>query len=294
MNGNGLTRWLPWTDRAGRVSWLKAAVFIGCLAPAGAMVVEIVLRELSPQPVMDLIRQSGDWTIRLLVLTLAVTPLRALTRWNRLIGVRRMLGLSTLAYALLHVSLYCLDEKFVWWTIASEIALRIYLTIGFVALLGLIALGATSSDAAVRRLGSRRWAALHRLVYGVALLGLIHYFIQLRLDASQAAMMAGFAVLLMGVRLLRRGRRDPGAPQLSGLAIAAGLATAALEAGYYRIATGVDALRVLQANLDFSYSIRPAWWVFAAGLLLALLSAGTSLRGRAEMRGRLRTRAAQS
>lgn len=191
-----------------------------------------------------------------------------------------MLGLSALAYALLHLSLYCLEEGFVWSTIVSEIVLRIYLTIGFFALCGLVALGVTSNGVAIRWLGAKRWNRLHLLVYAIGVLGLVHYFIQLRLDATQASVMAGFFCLVMGFRIVKRAGVDPNVPALLGLALASGLATALIEAGYYRFATGANAALVLEANLHFAYSIRPAWQVAAGGVALALLKLAISLRGR--------------
>ena len=280
MKMSRMATWLPWTDRAGRLSWLKLVVFLGCLAPGLYMLAQIQFGWLSPKPVTDLIRECGDWVIRFIVFALAVTPIRHVIRWNKLVDVRRMLGLSAMFYALLHFSLYCLDENFVWTTIASEIALRIYLTIGFVALLGLVALGATSNDFAIRRLGAMRWNRLQRAVYVIALLGLIHYFIQLRLDATSASLMAGYFFLLIAYRLMKRLGWDKSPAALVGLAVLSGFATAIIEAGYYGLATGVNAALVLEANLHFAYSIRPAWWVFLGGLALALLKWAGVLLGK--------------
>src|SRR5581483_9687902 len=143
----------------------------------------------------------GLWTIRFIFLALAVTPLRAVLQWPRLILVRRMVGVAAFAYVLVHFGLYITQEAFDLAKVASEILLRIYLTIGFVALLGLAALAATSTDAMVRRLG-RRWQRLHRLVYAIALLAVVHYWMQAKLEVWEPTVMAGIYTWLMGYRAL--------------------------------------------------------------------------------------------
>jgi sulfoxide reductase heme-binding subunit YedZ len=219
--------------------------------------------------VTEAIHQSGLWAIRFLVLTLAVTPLRAATRASKLIGVRRMLGVSVFAYAALHLSLFSLDQHFNLFHVASEIVLRIYLTIGFLTFLILAALAATSTDSMIKRVGAENWVRLHKWVYGAALLGSVHFFMQSKLDVSEPLWVGGILALLLADRVLMRFARDPSAWALGGLAIAAGLMTALSEATWYTLAKGAPFLSVLDANLDFSYSIRPAWFVLAAGLMLA-------------------------
>ena len=260
----------PWTDRAGRLSWLKLAVFLACCAPAAWIAWRWQAGELSPKPVTDALRETGDWALRALVAALAVTPLRHATRWNRLYVVRRMLGLAALAYTLAHIGFWFAQEDFVWRAILSESFLRVYLFIGWLATFGMIALGVTSNEAAIRRLGSAGWNDLHAWIYAIAIASLVHYFMLVRLDATQAALMAGLCALFAGFRLLRKRAGDFGSVSLLALAFCAGLATALIEAGYYAFATGADAMRVLAANLDFSYVVRPAWWVLGAGLAMAL------------------------
>ncbi|KAB1071034.1 protein-methionine-sulfoxide reductase heme-binding subunit MsrQ [Methylobacterium planeticum] len=262
---------LPWLDRAGRLSLLKLATFLAALAPGFYLAGAYALDALGAKPITALLHGTGEWCIRFLLLSLAVTPLRRVANWPKLINLRRMLGLTALAYAVIHLGLYVVDQNFVLTKVVSEIALRIYLTIGFVALLGLIALGATSTDAMIRRLG-QGWNRLHRLVYAIAALGLLHYFLQSKIDVSDPVFWTGLFLLLMGWRLLQR--RGAGATPLPllGLAIGTGLATALLEAAWYGLKSGVPASAVLGANLDFSYVIRPAWWVLGVGLLLPLVN----------------------
>ena len=150
--------------------------------------------------------------------------------------------------------------------------MRVYLTIGFVAVVGLVILGATSADAAVRKLG-RKWKMLHRAAYGIAGLGILHFFMQSKIDATQATLMMGFFILVMLYRLPKAARLRS-VWTLAGIAIVAALATAGLEAAWYGSATGVKPLAVLQANLLFPTAIRPAWFVLGTGLAVALLSLG--------------------
>lgn len=264
----------PWTDRSGKFSPLKAAVLAGILVPAALLLYAALtgalgkglVGPLGPRPLTDAIHQTGDWAIRFLIMSLAVTPLRRILNWPKLILVRRMLGLAALFYALAHLTLYWADQNFDFARVASEIVLRFYLTVGFFALLGLSVLGATSTDAMIRRLGGN-WNRLHKIVYAIGTLAALHFFIQTKADVYQATLIAGLFVLLMLCRLAHWRGFDIASPlTLAGLAVLSGLLTAAIEFAWYGIATGISPWRVLQANLQFSYTIRPAWWVLAIGL----------------------------
>src|SRR5579863_2880244 len=171
----------PWNDYSNRLSPLKLLVFIALFAPALWVLTAYPLGWLGARPTTEAIHQIGLWTIRLIFIALAITPLRAILQWPQLILVRRMVGVAAFAYVLFHFMLYCGDQAFDFAKIASEIVRRIYLTIGFVALLGLATLAATSTDRMVRRLG-RRWQSLHRLVYPIAFLAVIHYWMQSKLE----------------------------------------------------------------------------------------------------------------
>jgi sulfoxide reductase heme-binding subunit YedZ len=223
---------------------------------------------LGPRPATEAIHQSGLWAIRFLALTLAITPLRAATRASKLIGIRRMLGVSVFAYAALHLGLYSLDQHFDLAHIASEIVLRFYLAIGFIGFIVLCALAATSTDRMIKRLGPERWGRLHRWVYAVAAIGTVHFFLQSKLDVSEPIWMAGIFIVLLADRLLMRFVKDPPAWELAALAFAVSVTTALAEASYYALAKGAPFLFVLNSNFDFSYSVRPAWYVLAAGLAL--------------------------
>lgn len=268
----GIAGKLPWNDRAGRLAPLKAITLVLVSLPALHLLWRAVTADLGPRPLTEAIHTLGDWTIYLLLVTLAVTPARRLFDWGKLIQVRRILGVSALLYILAHFTLYVIDSRLDLVFVATEIVKRIYLLIGFAALLGLVALGVTSTDGMVKRLGGIRWNRLHKLVYVITALGILHYYMQSKVDVTQPVLMTGFFFWLMGYRLMASRGVKEGLVPLLVLSVAAALLTAAAEAAWYGIATGVGAWRPLMANLDFSYSIRPAWWVLAAGLAVTLAS----------------------
>lgn len=288
MMPTSLASMMPWTDRAGRLSALKAVVFAGILVPAALIWWSWEARILGPRPLTVAIHDTGDWAIRFLLLSLAVTPLRRIADWPKLIVVRRMLGLAAMFYILAHLLLYVTDQKWDIWRVGSEIALRLYLTIGFVALVGLVALGLTSTDAMIKRLG-RNWNRLHSLVYAIGVLGAVHFFMQTKADVYQATLMSGIFILLMLYRIAHwRGFSLANPLVLIALAVLGALGTAAAEFAWYGLATGIPPLRVLEANLNFAFQIRPSWWVLAIGLSVSVLafmrrrsSAGRAPRGRA-------------
>src|SRR5215472_15375344 len=243
----------PWYDYGGRFSPFKLAVFVGFVVPAGWGAAGYGFGVLGARPLNAAIHMIGLWTIRLIFLAMAVTPLRQVLHWPRLLVVRRMIGVAAFAYVLTHFSLYVTSQAFDFEKVASEIIRRIYLTIGFTALLGLAALASTSTDGMVRRLGGRRWQRLHRLVYVIGVLAVIHNCFQTKLDEWEPTVMAGLLAWLLGYRLLasRLGaRRGLALPWVAGLSLAAAAGTALAEALYFRLAFGAPPLRVLDA--DFS------------------------------------------
>jgi methionine sulfoxide reductase heme-binding subunit len=221
------------------------------------------------------------------VASLAVTPLRFVARWNRLILVRRALGLAALYYTLLHIVLWFADLHYDWLTILSELVLRMFLTVGLVGTLILVALGATSNDWGIRKLGAKGWNRLHALTYLAAALSVLHFFMESKLDVSQAALLAGLFTLAMAFRVARKQLTASFLP-LFIAAVLCGVATALIEALSYAVSTTVNVQRVLWANFDFSYQIRPAWWVFATGIMIALLSIFRAWTAPKPARGRAR------
>lgn len=276
----------PWRDRAGRLSGLKLATFLAALAPGLWLAWLYGFDALGPKPITALIHGTGDWAVRFLLLSLAVTPLRRIANYPKLILVRRMLGLTVLAYATLHLGLYVVDQNFLIGKVVSEIVSRFYLTIGFVALVGLTILGATSTDGMIRRLG-KAWPRLHKAVYAIAALGLLHYFLQSKIDVSAPVFWTGLFVILMGWRAMQRFRVSTRPLSLVVLAIGSALLTALIEAAWYGLKSGVPASAVLGANLDFSYSIRPAWWVLGYGLVLPALNLVRALTDKPKAAARL-------
>jgi len=155
----------------------KPLLFVLALGPIGFLVYAVIARALGPNPAEALIRGLGDWTLRFLCLTLAVTPLRQWTGWHALARLRRMLGLFTFFYATLHFLAYTwFDMGFVWADIARDIVKRPFILVGTTAALLLVPLAATSFNGAIRRLGAARWQLLHRLVYAVAGLAILHFY----------------------------------------------------------------------------------------------------------------------
>jgi sulfoxide reductase heme-binding subunit YedZ len=262
-----------WRDRRGRVSALRIAVLAFLALPVALAAHAFLTAGLGARPINDLIHRTGYWALVFLLVTLAVTPLARVGRFNGLIDVRRMLGVGACIYAGTHILLFVTDQMFDLFKVATEIVLRLYLTIGFIALLGLISLAVTSTDAMVRRLGSRRWQRLHQLVYGIALLALIHFFQQTKADIWVPTFTAGLFVWLMGYRALMRWRK--GAPTALGLLVLAIVASTLVFAAeaigiglYYK----VSPFLVLQSAFEFDLDmIRPGWLVLGAGLCVVIL-----------------------
>jgi sulfoxide reductase heme-binding subunit YedZ len=264
-------------ERSGHWSPPKILAFALSVAPALWIAWQAAAGELGARPIEEALHQAGDWAVRLLLLSLAITPARRIFALPSLIQARRTLGVAAFTYVALHLSLYVVQEKYDIAKVASEIVLRVYLTVGFVTLIGLMILAITSTDDMVKRLGGSRWQALHRIVYGLAVLAIAHFLMQTKLDVSQSMMMAGFLVWLLFYRLAHRVLGEIGPWRLAVLAILAAVATAAGEAAWYGISTGVDARRVLAANLDIAYGLRPAVWVLVVGLAIAAAAAVRAL-----------------
>lgn len=267
----------PWQNRGGSLSPLKLAVFLALFLPGAWTLVHLLAGTLGPRPITEAIHQAGLWAVRFLLISLAISPLRRILHWPRLILVRRMIGVAAFAYALCHLLLYCWDQAFDLPHVASEIVSRIYLTIGFAGLLLLSALAVTSTDGMIRRLGGRRWRNLHRLVYAIGVIALVHYFMQSKLVVAEPVAAAGLFLWLMSYRLLGRFGREGAVPVWGLLLLAAGtgVATALGEAWYYAyaLAIHVDPSRLLAADLRWSFLGRPCWVVFLTCLALGVLAA---------------------
>jgi sulfoxide reductase heme-binding subunit YedZ len=196
----------------------KPLLFLVALLPFAQLLWGAIANTLGANPAEALIRGSGDWTLRFLCLTLAVTPLRQATGWPALARLRRMLGLFAFFYAVLHFLCFAwLDMGLDGAAIVRDIAKRPFILVGSAALLLMLPLAATSFNRAIKALGAARWQALHRSVYAIALLGLLHFFWMRagKNDFAEVAVYAAILALLLGWRLRRRTRRPaltPGKP----------------------------------------------------------------------------------
>jgi methionine sulfoxide reductase heme-binding subunit len=274
----------PFTDRKGQFSPLKTVTFGALLLPALWLCGQILFVAHGGHLLNLLIHQTGLWSLRLLLVTLACTPLRLITGYNRIILLRRMLGVGALCYALAHFSLYIIDQRFGLLHIAAEIVLRFYLTIGFVSLLAMSVLGLTSTDGWVKKLGALRWNRLHMLVYPLTLLALWHGALQSKINVDQAIIMTGVMIALMGVRLMRR-RVPITWLSLLALALVSALAAALVEYLWYKLGTGLPASRIFGANFALAGQPRPALIVLLMAAVLPLLAlAARWLPGRSPQR----------
>lgn len=178
----------------------KPLLFVACLVPLGLLVLGGLQGDLGANPLERVTHVTGDWGLRLLLITLAITPLRRLSGWTRLLRLRRMLGLFAFFYVSLHFLTWVwLDQELVWSAIVADIAKRPYVTVGFSAWLLLVPLAATSTRGIMRRLG-RNWQRLHRLVYGAAVLGVLHYIWLVKADLLQPLIYAAMLAILLAVR----------------------------------------------------------------------------------------------
>ncbi|CAI8856272.1 Protein-methionine-sulfoxide reductase heme-binding subunit MsrQ [Methylocaldum szegediense] len=182
---------------------LKRGIFLLALIPLLKLIGLGVLGELGANPIEKITRTTGYWTLTLLLVTLAVTPLRRLSGWPWPGRFRRMLGLFAFFYGCLHfLSYLVLDQFFDWPAIIKDIAKRPYITVGFAAYLLLFPLALTSTDGMIRRLGGKRWRALHRLVYPIAVAGVLHFWWLVKKDISRPGVFAAILIVLLGFRLL--------------------------------------------------------------------------------------------
>lgn len=199
--------------RAPQMAGLKAVLFVICLLPFARLAIGVVLHALGANPIEEITRSTGTWTLAFLMITLGVTPLRRLTGWNPLLRVRRMLGLFAFFYAVLHFTTYIwLDQFFDVPSIVRDVIKRPFITVGFASFLLLVPLAVTSTDAMVRRLGAKNWLRLHRTVYCVAAGGVIHYWWLVKRDITQPAIYAVVLTVLLGARLLILARRRGSVP----------------------------------------------------------------------------------
>jgi sulfoxide reductase heme-binding subunit YedZ len=190
---------------------VKSIGFVLALLPLARLVAGFFLDRLGANPIELITRSTGTWTLTFVLITLAVTPLRTITGMHWLLRLRRMLGLFAFFYACLHFTTYIwFDQFFGWAAIWKDIGKRRFIWMGFSAFVLLIPLALTSTNAAVRRLGAPAWQRLHRLVYVIAICGVIHYWWLVKKDVTQPMIYGGVLLLLLCFRVVaalrKRGR----------------------------------------------------------------------------------------
>jgi sulfoxide reductase heme-binding subunit YedZ len=200
-------------------------VWLAALSPLGYLVACFATGNLGANPIDFVTRTLGDWTLRILLASLAVTPLRILTGQAWLLTLRRLLGLFAFAYAVMHFSVWIgLDFFFDWALMAEDILKRPYITVGMTALLLLTPLAVTSTAGMIKRLGARNWRRLHRLVYVAAILGVLHYFWLAKVGVRTPWIYAAVLAVLFSIRIVDTLRRQvvrrtarAGAPERAGV-----------------------------------------------------------------------------
>ena len=197
--------------------WIKLPVFALCLVPLGQLGWRALHHHLTANPIEYITHQTGDWTLIFIVITLAVTPARKLLRLPELIRFRRMLGLFAFFYGLLHFSTWIgLDKFFDWAEMLHDVHKRPFITAGFTGFVLMLPLALTSTAGWIRRLGDKRWLALHRLIYVTAIAGVVHYYWLVKSDVRKPLFYGALVALLLALRLriwfvARRGRPAGGA-----------------------------------------------------------------------------------
>jgi sulfoxide reductase heme-binding subunit YedZ len=195
------------------IRWLKFVVFLACLVPLGVLLYEFFGLHptdmtswgagLGANPIEALEHGTGDWALRFLLITLSITPLRKLLHIPSLIRVRRMFGLFAFFYACLHFATYLGLDKFLnIHEILADVAKRKYITVGFTAFMLLLPLAITSTAGWIRRLGGKRWQALHRLIYASAVCGVIHYLWLVKADIRKPLEYGAILAMLIGYRII--------------------------------------------------------------------------------------------
>jgi sulfoxide reductase heme-binding subunit YedZ len=263
-----------WHDKRGRFSPLRAVTLVLLVVPLLIVTYYAVTQQLGPRPVNEAIHEIGSWAIRLLFIALFVTPMRRIARYAPLVDVRRMIGVAAFLYLLLHLALYVVDQAYDLPKVTAEIVLRYYLTIGFSAFVGMAVLAATSNDTMVKQLSGIRWRHLHWWVYPIAILGMIHHFLQSKLQVFEPTWMAGVLLWLLMYRVMHWAWPRGGEFPLWVIALSwfvAGALTFLTEAIAFSIAYNVPVLRVLEIDFNFQAGIRPGWYVWGVGAIVILI-----------------------
>ena len=262
----------PWQERNGKFSGLKATTFALMFLPAIWIIYQVAIREFGPVPLGGMTYWSGVWATAILLGALAVTPAMTIFRWRHVTVVRRMIGVTALVYSIAHMIIYFALRFWDFASIANEMVTRLSLIIATIATLGLIPLGITSVDAAVRRMGAEGWARLHNTIYVLTFLALVHYLLSPGVYSSQY-LMSGMFLWLMGWRWLNKRGQGTDPKALAILAIVTSLFTASLEAFWEQVYQDFEWDWVLGNNFNLTFGVSPAWENLILGLLIALIAA---------------------
>jgi len=277
----------PWRDRTGALSWLRLAALVLVILPVFYVGMQAwqsakYTRTLDSFTSATILFYAGTSAIWLLLAALSVTPLRRMLGWNRLIGIRRMLGLAAFAYTLLHIVFYLVLRSGSLSYVLNELMTRLTIVVALLASLCLALLAATSTDKAIRRLGPW-WNRIHKLAYAATGLAILHYIMAPLTVGGEAYLMAGLYFWLMGWRLLNRRRLGADPRAIALLTLVTALLTAGFEAGMMLLLKGVSLAETLALNLTFEFGTPPSFGVLFTGMAaLALMLAWRALRnGRA-------------
>jgi sulfoxide reductase heme-binding subunit YedZ len=264
----------PWQDRKRRFSWLKATTL--------ALMVLIGIRfayqswagdyGMFPIALGGMTFWSGVWATVILLMALAVTPAITVFRWSALVDVRRMIGVTALIYTLAHIVVYFALRFWNFAFIFNEVVTQLSLVLATLSTVGLIALGMTSTDGSIRRMGARNWQRLHNLNYAISGLALLHVVLA-RGTYTEQYTLAGIFVWLMAWRVLERRGWGTDPKALAALALACAVFTALLEAGFYWGRRGYEPSWTLGNNFSLAFldiGIPPAWQVLGFGLVFVL------------------------
>ena len=252
-----------------KIALLRRVTLVLLGLPAAEIAWRWYLDQLGPLPASQATLATGDWAVILLLLSLALTPARGVFEWLPLIHIRRRIGVAAALYALAHFGMFILDQNWNLIVVAREIAWRFYLTIGFAALLLLTVLAVISTDGWQRRL-KRTWKRLNLLVYPAAVLALVHFILQSKINVGKATFAAGLFAWLMLWRLFPAKLRTAYRGLLL-LAVAATLAALGFELAWYGLLKNADPLRILARDIDLELAPRPTQKVLlvAIGVIIA-------------------------
>jgi methionine sulfoxide reductase heme-binding subunit len=257
-----------WQHRTRKFSVLKAGTFVLMFVPAIWLIDQVATGEFGPVPLGGMTYWSGFWATAILLAALAITPASTIFGWRALIIVRRMVGVTALAYAVAHIIIYFALRFWNFAFIANEVATRLSLIVATASTVGLVALGATSVDAAVRRMGAKGWQRLHSAVYVTTALAILHYLMSPGLFPDQFLLSGAFFWLIMWRVLERRGH-GANAVALALLALAACLFTAAFEIGLIWAFRGYALAEIFSIYFTPILGIPPPWTILTLGLLVS-------------------------